>query len=569
LGPYSFYWFRLEPQAAETTVPGRRAPAIDVGGSWQNVFAKRNKGALEDTIPSYLRNARWFGGKSRKIRTADITDAVPVTGADDKVAGVIALVQLEYDEGDPETYVLPLTLASVEHTRDLLEHYPRSVLARLRMRDGEHALHDAVGEADLPNALLHAIARRRRLSADGMRIEASPTRAFRALAPPNGEIPDVRLLQAEQSNTSVAFGERFILKLYRRIDEGMNPDLEIGRFLTERGFEHTAPVAGALELKRGRRPATTLGILHGYVANEGDAWSYTLDHLHGYVESVLARSSSRRDLEIPVPGLFDVADGGAPDLAVDLTETFLSNAGLLGRRTAEMHLALASDATDPAFRPEPISPHDQRALYQSLRGTANRAFRALRRRPDLPGADAILGRQPAILDRLRRVLDVRITGSRTRVHGDFHLGQVLYTGRDFVIIDFEGEPARPLGERRIKRLPLVDVAGMIRSFDYAVNSAVMANDLLDETGRAQIQPWTRLWHSSVAGTFLREYLQTVAGSSFHPRTADEMHVLLAAFLLEKALYEVAYEADNRPDWLPIPTAGIVELLASDAADGAR
>jgi maltose alpha-D-glucosyltransferase/alpha-amylase len=565
VGPYSFYWFRLEAESAEHPRAPRRAPVIDVAGSWQNVFAKRNRAALEETIPSYLRTARWFGGKSRKIRTTEITDTIGVTGADAKVTGVIALVRVEYDEGDPETYVLPLTIASVEHTRDLAEHFPRSVLARLRLRDGEHALHDAVGEPELPGALLEAIARRRKLTAGGARVEATPTKAYKQLAPSGEEPLEVRLLHAEQSNTSIAFGESFVLKLYRRIDEGVNPDLEIGRFLTERGFENTAPVAGAIELKRSRRPATTLGILHGFVPNEGDAWSYTLDQLHGYVEAVLARASTRPDLDVPTPSVFDVAADGAPELAVELIESFLPGAGLLGRRTGEMHLALASDASDPAFKPEPISPHDQRALYQSLRGTANRAFRSLRRHPDVPGAERVLAAQPAIFERLHDVLDVPITGARTRVHGDFHLGQVLFTGRDFVIIDFEGEPARPLGERRIKRLPLVDVAGMVRSFDYAVNSAIRSSDLVEETDHDRIRPWARLWYASVAGTFLREYLETVEGARFHPRGDDEVRVLLEAYLLDKALYEVTYEADNRPEWLPIPAAGVLELLERPSA----
>jgi maltose alpha-D-glucosyltransferase/alpha-amylase len=564
VAPHSFYWFRLEPESSDRQRAPRRAPAIEVAGSWQNVFAKRNRPALEETIPSYLRSARWFGGKSRKVRSVEITDTVAVTGADTKVEGVIAFVTVEYDEGDPETYVLPLTLASIEHTRDLIEHYPRSVLARLRLRDGEHALHDAVGEPELPGALLDAIARRRRFSSGPTRVEATPTKAFKRLAATDGQDLEARALQGEQSNSSVAFGDVFVLKLYRRVDEGVNPDLEIGRFLTDRGFEHTAPVAGAIELKRSRRPPTTLGILHGYVANEGDAWSYTLDQLNGYVETVLARSM-RPDATVPAPGLFDVVADGAPEIAVELIESYLPVAGLLGRRTAEMHLALASDANDPAFRPEAVSPHDQRALYQSLRGTANRAFRALRRHPELRGASQVLAQQSAILDRLHDVLDVKITGSRTRVHGDFHLGQVLFTGRDFVIIDFEGEPARPIGERRIKRLPLVDVAGLVRSFDYAVNASIRSSELVEGPDDERIRPWARLWYASVAGTFLREYLETVDGARFHPRTDEEVRVLLGAYLLDKALYEIAYEADNRPDWLPIPATGIVELLGEREA----
>jgi maltose alpha-D-glucosyltransferase/alpha-amylase len=567
LGPNAFYWFRLEMPEVDGEGTDRRPPVVEVAGTWQNVFARRNRSALEDVLPSYLRNARWFGGKARRIKGTEIVDTISVEAAEDggsgrgAVAGIIALASVEYDEGDPDTYVLPLTVASVDHTTELLEQFPRSVLAVLRMRDGDHALHDAVGEPELPLALLDAIRRRRRLGSDGSRLDASPTRAMRRLFPRGEALPEPRPLQAEQSNTSVAFGDRFILKLYRRVEEGTNPDLEIGRFLTERRFEHTPPVAGSLELRRGRGAPTTLGILHGFVPNEGDAWSYTLDRLGGFIEQAVARSTAHPELEVPTPALFEVLDDGPPALAHETIESFVSSATLLGRRTAEMHLALASDPTDPAFAPEPMSPHDQRALYQSLRATANRALRILRRRADLPGADRVLELEPRILERLRTVLDLRITGARTRIHGDFHLGQVLYTGRDFVIIDFEGEPARAVGERRIKRLPLVDVAGMIRSFDYAVNAAVRATHLVEDENAVLIRPWMRLWYASAAGSFLRGYIETVDGARFHPRTREEMRVLLEVYLLEKATYEVTYEANNRPDWLAIPAAGIAELLS--------
>jgi maltose alpha-D-glucosyltransferase/alpha-amylase len=161
---------------------------------------------------------------------------------------------------------------------------------------------------------------------------------------------------------------------------------------------------------------------------------------------------------------------------------------------------------------------------------------------------------------MRSVLDVRITGARIRIHGDYHLGQVLWTGRDFVIIDFEGEPAKPIGERRIKRLPLVDVSSMIRSFHYAAHAAARAGQFVEPERAVAIAPWVRLWHVSAAGVFLREYLDTVEGSPFHPKTREELRVLLGAYVLEKALYEVTYEANNRPDWIGIPLAGIAELL---------
>ncbi|HEX6330684.1 MAG TPA: maltose alpha-D-glucosyltransferase, partial [Actinomycetota bacterium] len=564
LGPFSFYWFRLEPQTVEAdlTAP-RRPPAIDVAGSWQNVFSKRNRVALEEVLPGFLRRARWFGGKGRRIKSTEIVETIPVSGNGTRVAAVIAIVVVDYVEGDPETYVLPLGCSTLERTAELLEYNPRAVVARLRMREGERALHDAVGEPELPIALLEAVRRRRRLGADGLRLEANPTKAFRRLAGPPDELGEPRLLLAEQSNSSVVFGDRLVLKLYRRIERGLNPDLELGRFLTDRaGFEHIAPVAGGLELRRGPGQPTTIGIVHGFVPNEGDAWSYATDRARDYLESALARATARPEIEVPLLSVFDVVDDGPPELAVETMGEFLESARLLGQRTAEMHRALASDPDDQAFAPERVTALYQRSLFQSLRASANGTFQLLRGRASLPGADLVLGVQDAILDRFRSVLDIRITGSRLRIHGDFHLGQVLYTGRDFVIIDFEGEPARPLGERRIKRLALVDAARMVRSFHYAVNSVARQGDLVEPERAAPIAPWVRLWYVSAAGAFLRSYLEEVKGAPFHAQTREETRVLLQIFLLEKALYEIAYEVNNRPDWLPIPATGVLELLES-------
>ena len=561
LGPHSFYWFRLEPQTIDVDLgAARRPPELDVAGSWRNVFAKANRPALEEALPAFLLGSRWFGGKARRIRSAEFVETIPV-GDDSQIVGVIGLVSVEYAEGDPETYVLPLACASVERTPDLLEYQARSVLARLRTREGERALFDGIGDPSVARALLEAIRRRRRLGADGARIDAVPTKAFRRLAGPPDDSVDPRPLQAEQSNSSVLFGDRLVLKLYRRLEQGVNPDLEIGRFLTDRAnFEHIAPVAGGLELQRGPGQPLTLGILHGYVPNEGDAWSFTLDRVRGYLEGVLARAAAHPDLNPPEPTLHDVVSSGVPDIAVETIESYLESARLLGRRTAEMHLALAGEQEDPAFAPESVTPFEQRSLYQSLRGVANRTMLVLRSHPDLVGADQLLALERPIFERLRSVLDIRITGARIRIHGDFHLGQVLYTGRDFVIIDFEGEPARSIGERRIKRLPLVDVAGMVRSFHYAAHVAARAGDLVEPEQAVRIAPWVRLWYVSVAGTFLREYLDIVESTPFHARTREEFRVLLDGYMLGKALYEVSYEANNRPEWLPIPVTGVVELL---------
>ena len=284
-------------------------------------------------------------------------------------------------------------------------------------------------------------------------------------------------MRAEQSNTSVLYGERLVLKVFRRLSEGVNPDLEVGRFLTERaGFSHIPAVAGALEYRVGRREPMTLGILQAFVANEGDAWHFTLDQLESYYERALCTEGGgagfRGSLlelieEEPPPPLFEMG-------------IHLELARLLGQRTAELHLALAHDPEDPDFAPEPFTTLYQRSLYESMRTSATRNLELLRGQigevpePAASEARRLLEREEELLEAFRSIVGSRLGGMRIRVHGDYHLGQVLYTGNDFVIIDFEGEPARPLTERRLKRSPLRDVAGMLRSFDYVAQTALSA-----------------------------------------------------------------------------------------------
>jgi maltose alpha-D-glucosyltransferase/alpha-amylase len=324
----------------------------------------------------------------------------------------------------------------------------------------------------------------------------------------------------------VTFGERLIMKFYRRLEEGINPDLEVSRFLSERGFPNIPAVAGYFEYRFDRRRSGTLGILQGYVPNQGDAWAYTLAQLERYL---------------------------AHPTALD---EYLERAALLGRHTAELHLALASEPDDPAFAPVPSTMLDQRSVYQSVRALAIQVL-SLLRRPLLqsaqPDAAIILSMEGELMGRLRSLLQRPITATRIRTHGDYHLGQVLWTGGDFMIIDFEGEPARPLAERRLKRWPLRDVAGMLRSFDYAVHTALRPRRKGDPAlGKA--------WLEKVTATYLGAYYETAGAASFLPPDETGRKVLLEAFLLEKALYEVRYELNNRPTWVGIPLKGIRSLM---------
>jgi maltose alpha-D-glucosyltransferase/alpha-amylase len=319
----------------------------------------------------------------------------------------------------------------------------------------------------------------------------------------------------------------------------------------------------------------TLGVLQSYERNEGDAWNFTLDALAGYLERVLSEQDSVELKDIPAPAgpLVELIRQETPTLAADLIGSYLRSAELLGQRTGELHVALASAPEDPAFSPEPFTPFYQRALYQSMRGLTATVIPLLQKRlttlpPDVRGdAREVVGLEERIIDCFRAVAGRRTQGMRIRCHGDYHLGQVLFTGNDFVIIDFEGEPARPLSERRLKRPPLRDVAGMLRSFHYAASAAVfkqMALGVVSPERFPVIERWASLWHSWVGAAFLRSYLQVAGQVPILPPAEDELKVLLNAFLLEKAVYEVGYELNNRPHWVGIPLRGILQLMECSA-----
>ena len=383
-------------------------------------------------------------------------------------------------------------------------------------------------------------------------------------------IPEPRVLRAEQSNTSVFFKDKLILKLFRRLEPGVNPDLEVGRFLTEKArFPNAPPVAGALEYQQPNREPFTIGILHGFVENQGDAWKYTLDYLSLYYERAVARRMEIEDIPAARKHLLASMGDEPPPLARELFGLYLGQAKLLGQRTAEFHLALASDASDPGFAPEPFTDFYRQSQFQSMRSLTTEVFRVLRNRlADVPenlepGVQQLLEMEKNIVARFRTLRDKRLASMRTRTHGDYHLGQVLYTGKDFVIMDFEGEPARSLSERRGKTSPLRDVSGMLRSFHYAsFASAFSLADSATPLELVDMEPWRKLWHTWASESFLSGYLEVCHGQACFAEE-EELKMLLDAYLLEKAIYEIGYELNNRPEWLRIPMEGIREILEGE------
>ena len=578
LGPHDYFWFVIEP-AGSHEAHRRRAhdtPTLQVDEDWTELLHGTGRRRLEALLPEYLRERRWFRSRQRRIRSAAIADAMAIGGPRGGPGiGQILLVEVEYTEGENETYVMPLVAERVHARPKHRSAVPASTLCRVQLGNGElFAVFDALVDTRFNEVLLDAVISRRRIGGSEGRIEGFHTSALRQLRAHEGPIAP-HPLGVEQGNSTVAYGERFLLKVFRLLEEGTNPDVEIGRYLTEEArFEHSPAVAATIEYRatdsRGTSRGRTLAVLQEYVQNEGDAWSFTLDALRRYIEDALARADG------PAPSdesLVQRAWQDPPALAQETIGPYLKSARMLGARTAELHAALAAAPEDSDLAPEPMTPMYRRSLYQAMRATTKRTFATLRlqqRDAGQPALAEVLELEDRIVERFRRLLDVGLGDVRIRVHGDYHLGQVLWTGRDFRIIDFEGEPLRPLGERRIKRSALKDVAGMLRSFDYAAWTVAHESGGMLETGPSteRMGQWIDFWYRWVSATYLRSYLETAerceGARRFVTQDRGDLAIMLDSLLMEKALYELAFEASHRPDWVWIPARGLQHLLGTGA-----
>jgi len=574
LGPYAFYWFSLQPQQIEkpslSIGPDAKLQTLRVAGSWENVLKGRSKVSLEKKLPHYLKERRWFGGKTRKLEQATVSDDIRI--AIDSSIVHLLFVRVVYSDGIIETYSLPVTFAEGEKAEKIKKEAAGAVLFGLQVAGGDEGiLFDALWDKQFMSSILQNMLQRRSFRGETGRLTMSRTKALRPIQKSMDGTSEPRVPHIEQSNTSVFYDERLTLKLFRRLQPGMNPDLEIGRFLTEVApFPNIPPVAGALEYNEPNREPMTVAILHGFVPNEGDAWQYTLDHLGRYYEQAVAKSVEVKDIPLSDEPILDSLDEEPPPLAKELLGVFIGQAQLLGQRTAEFHLALASGTSELNFAPEPFTNFYRRSQYQGMRSLTTEVLRTLRNRLDelpealRPEAKQILESEKDIVNRFSPIRDTSITALRIRTHGDYHLGQVLYTGKDFVIMDFEGGPARSISERRNKTSALRDVAGMLRSIQYASFAAAFNIDKsavpLDMNA---MEPWQRLWQRWASISFLKKYLEVSSDAPFLPENHQELETLLVAYTLEKTMYEIGYELNNRPDWVGIPLQGILEIINAE------
>lgn len=509
------------------------APALLAGEGGQRL--------LERALPAFLARQRWFAGKAAGIAAVTLLDSAALPGG-----FALAVLEVAPSQGATQRYLLPLQVAA----EDDATLAPFAV-ARLLGAGTPALLHDAAaGGSGFAHAFLDCLQSGAPLATargGALRFAASPLLAE--------EIPTLaagtaRRLSGEQSNTNIVVADRAVLKLYRQLQPGASPELEIGRFLTDVAhFANAAPMLGSAELVAADGTITALAVVQGFLRNRGDAWAVMLEGL---------------------TAALDAAVTATPELAVQPDPAqwtpLLELATVLGRRTAEMHRALATPTDDPDFAAEPFLPADLAAVVADVRALLDKAVAALQRltadvAPGVQaGAEALLARR-AELDRLVDAMAaLPVAGIKTRIHGDYHLGQVLVAGDDVFIVDFEGEPARGLDERRAKAAPLRDVAGMLRSFGYASGTAVKEVSARHGDRTLRVEQLGRQWLALTEAAYLGAYNAALAGSAVEipdPQVRDGMARL---FLLSKALYEVIYEANNRPTWIDTPLMGVLAML---------
>ncbi|WP_298966872.1 maltose alpha-D-glucosyltransferase [uncultured Methylobacterium sp.] len=548
LPAYGFYWFSLSTAHAGAIGPQPEPPelfTLVLTGGIETLMKGRERQAFERTVaPLFIGSRRWFGAKGTRIKSVQVVDSASLKNREGKASFLLPRLSVSLANGERQDYFVPLAVDEASEEESLMEH----AVARVRRGPRMGLLYGAASSPEFALAMVEGVRQGLEIPSENGTIRFSATSLF----DPEMDLDpaDIRRLSAEQSNTSIAFGSRLMLKLLRRLQAGIHPEVEVGRFLSETAeFRNTPGLYGVVEHIAPDGTATALALVQAFVRNQGDAWRLMREYL-------------RRDLDAIVL----VPESEAP-AAEEAFGSHLRWAALLGQRTAEMHRAFAMETDDPAFAAEPFTADDLAVLVEDTRRQAAKALRGVEGiGPSAPdgareAAAEILSRRDAIAAAIEALASHAPQGAfKTRIHGDYHLGQVLASQDDLIIVDFEGEPSRPVEERRAKSTPLRDVAGILRSFAYG--GETVTRELVSRFAEASDRTGAVVaaWRGMVSAAFLEAYGNTVRGSRAAVSDDATHDRLLRLCLLNKALYEIDYEANNRPDWIEIPARGVLSLL---------
>ncbi len=559
---YGFYWFRLAQEAEappwhKELLPPPELPVMVLFLGWRSFFpeqveparramAETLRKALErEILPRFTAGQRWFAAKGERIERVAMREYAH--WLKDRDPWLLTVIDVQLAGLASQSYFLPLRIGwEAEDSGTVLAPY---MLAKVRQQARVGTLSDALADPAFCESLAAAMGQNLELSFGQGRLSFCCTAAYAELAGDTA-LREIRVPSVAGSNTTAILGERLFLKVYRHLQEGTNIELEMGRFLTEVSpFSHVAPLAGAVQYQDADGKRYSLGLLQGALKNQGDAWTYTLDYLERYLEAARLRS--------PEPVVSEAEEVHGPYLLMMHT---------LGRRTGELHQALGKPSGDSAFDPEPIRRQHVHAWVKRARAEVIATLELLRQhRTDIPESlraecDLLIAARRALINRLSALGRNVPKASRIRHHGDYHLGQVLVAENDFVIVDFEGEPTRPLEERRAKHSPLRDVAGMLRSFDYAAQVVLKRLTAENSQGVGLLGPLVEAWERLAKQAFLTGYREAAEGCPSYPSTSEQTDALIELFTMEKGLYELRYELDNRPDWIDIPLRGLLKLV---------
>jgi maltose alpha-D-glucosyltransferase/alpha-amylase len=553
LAPYGYYWFQLKERDKSehiepSAVPEFETLVVPLGATWMSLA--RTRGVFErDVLPGQLARTRWYPERSAEAIHPTLTSAIPFCVIGDNRPWLIFFEATQ--RGATARYVLPMQIEWVRFDR---ERYNPRAFAAVRQGAREGTLLDVATDQIFIALLLRNLGEALTVEEEGLRLEFRPTSKFsdKPIKPP----AYIRAVETEQSNSTALVDSDYVVKVYRKLETGINPEIEIGRFLTEvAGFANTPALLGSVELVEGDN-RSAVAIVHAFVQNQGDAWTVTSAYLDRFVDEqrLLAASEHPGESEEQVP--------------------YLRYMSQIGRRVAEMHLALAGSDEFADFAPEPSTAADVQRWTEGVMTRAERVFDALKQRretikeADRLLVDQILAQRASLHERLSALLPPDVDGLNIRHHGDFHLGQILIVKDDIFIIDFEGEPRRPLSERRRKAPAARDVAGLIRSIDYSATAALeralkVAPDENGKLGAALAE-----WRERAAAAFLAAYREIMTNQRLWPADPLAAEQMLNFFLLEKAVYEIEYELAHRPDWLRVPLTGMIRILSQQQTEEA-
>ena len=570
LSPYGFYWFSLTRQNEKIISESEpQLPELRVFMDWSELIEGPGKDELESLLPGFFERSLQSISHD-ELRSCKIVRSLKFTTPKRTVR--VITIRLEYQESLPEMVMLPLVLISEEESLNLLS--PLREVAVAKVAGSENGmLCDAAATPDYLTAVLQVITEGRTLKVEAGDLVGVPLRDLTELRNSNlfESLPVVH--RSGEDDVSATFGTHCVLKTYRRVEEGINPDVEIGRFLERHQFTGMVPVLGTIEVRRRGGSSSTIAALRSFVPHQGTAWQHLLDQLSQFFERAATMSSETTQALTTEGPLMPLSE----EVSVQEHELFshcLETADRLGHKTGELHRTLFSDRSEPAFAPEPFTKGYQRSIYQTMRNqVAQVSAHITRDKQKLSerlqaGADQFLASQTALFQRFQKGLDFPLDGWRIRCHGDYHLGQFLYTGNDYLILDFEGDSSKPISDRRIKRSPLRDVASMIRSFDYAIRSMLYGlgnqrgrpSGVLRDEDRGALAKWGSACYTRMARRFVSSYLEVVESTGLLPTNLDARRTILELFLLEKSLIELNYDLIRRPDWMVIPLEAILRML---------